>query len=302
MFGYVTPCKMELKLKDYEKFKAYYCGLCKAIKINYGSLPRLTLNYDMTFTAILLSSLKYDEDTSGVKFVKGTCIIHPIKKRLFVADCNSLDYAAFLNVTLAYFKLLDNFSDDRNIFSKVLSIFLKGYMSKTKEPLKVNIQIINNKLSELSKKENSPRDLSLDELAHPFAELTSILFTAYRSGSSFEKELGDLGYNLGKWIYIIDALDDLRKDMKDNKFNAINAVYNLNSLPYESLYEMIKDRIAFLLSSYGEQTFTLLKKLPLKSNQALLENILQYGLMEKIDKVFMRSEFKHEKSLWSIRY
>lgn len=82
MFGYVIPYKMELKIKDYEKIKAYYCGLCRNIKYNFGNIPRITLNYDTTFLAILLDSFNNNEE----KYIKKNCVLHPIKKRIFLID------------------------------------------------------------------------------------------------------------------------------------------------------------------------------------------------------------------------
>lgn len=79
MFGYVTPCKMELKIKEYEKFRAYYCGLCKTIKKRLWWIARITINYDMTFLGILLDSLEDNKNT----FTKVHCIIHPIKKKSY---------------------------------------------------------------------------------------------------------------------------------------------------------------------------------------------------------------------------
>ena len=103
MFGYVLPCKMELKMKDYEIFRSYYCGLCIAIKNNYGNLPRLVLNYYMTFLAILLDALNSDDRS----VVNNTCIAHPIKKRTKIINNEAINYGAFANVVLAYYKLRD---------------------------------------------------------------------------------------------------------------------------------------------------------------------------------------------------
>ena len=127
MFGYVTPCKMEMKIKDYEKFKAYYCGLCNSIKNNFGNVPRLTLNFDMTFLAILLDSLSENK----YNFIKFKCFIHPLKKRIMINNNEAIDYAAFCNVTLAYYKLMDDVYDNKTIKSKVFSMFLKNYLSKS---------------------------------------------------------------------------------------------------------------------------------------------------------------------------
>src|SRR5690242_13659370 len=126
MFGYVTPCKMELKIKDYEKFKSYYCGLCKSIKINIGNIPRAALNYDMTFLAILLDSL----DNSKSIYTKQRCAIHPLRKKVILKDNDYLSYAAFCNVILSYYKLLDNINDDNSIKSKIFSLFFKNYLKK----------------------------------------------------------------------------------------------------------------------------------------------------------------------------
>lgn len=293
MFGYVTACKMELKIKDFEKYKAYYCGVCKAIKINFGNLPRLTLNYDMTFLAILLDSF----EISSCKYARQRCIIHPIKKRIVIIDNSSLDYAAFCNVALVYYKLLDNVKDDNSAKSKLYSFFLKNYLEDDKIELKPTMLFIEKSLNDLSLLEVDPKEKSLDEFCHPFAELTAFIISSFYKEQVFYEELYKLGYNLGKWIYLIDALDDLPKDMKEKKFNAIDKSFNGENLPYEEFYKNIENRIDFVLVACAAQCHKSLMELPIKKNLDLLDNILKYGLMEKMDKVFKRSECKNEKSL-----
>ena len=95
-----------------------------------------------------------------------------------------------------------------------------------------------------------------------------------------------LGYNLGKWIYIIDAYDDLEKDMKSNSFNAINSLLNIEKLDFKSFSVLIKPRIDFILSTCAQQCLKYLNNLPLIKNEDILYNILELGLMEKMDKVF----------------
>jgi hypothetical protein len=108
---------------------------------------------------------------------------------------------------------------------------------------------------------------------------------------NYEK-IYNLGYNLGRWIYIIDAFDDLEKDIKENKFNAINSVMN---------GEKIEDRINFVLTSYGRECAETLDTLPLYKNQDILYNIFTFGLLEKMDRVFLKKkndkEEKNEKSI-----
>ncbi|WP_125153385.1 DUF5685 family protein [Clostridium rectalis] len=294
MFGYVTPCKMELKIKDYEKFKAYYCGLCKSIKINYGNIPRATLNYDMTFLAILLDSL----NNHKCCYEKQHCLVHPMRKKVILLENSSLKYAAFCNTTLSYYKLLDNVNDDNSIKSKLFSILLGKYINKSMLNFKVHAEYIEKKLTELYNLENNNHCISLDSISDPFADLTGYIISSYiKKDASLKKDLYNLGYNLGKWIYIIDAFDDLEKDLKNKKFNPLNVLFNENNLSYNELYEKIYMRINFTLTNCARHCLLYLQKLDIKKNKELLYNILQYGLMEKMDKVFKRSEIHHDKSL-----
>ena len=293
MFGYVTACKMELKIKDFEKYKAYYCGVCKAIKNNFGNLPRLTLNYDMTFLAILLDSF----EEASCKYVRQSCITHPVKKRIVIIDNVSLDYAAFCNVALVYYKLLDNVKDDNSAKSKVYSLFLKNYLKGSKTDLNETKLFIEKSLNDLSLLESNPKGKGIDEFCHPFAELTAYIISSFYKEQVFYEDLHRLGYNLGKWIYLIDALDDLEKDMKEKKFNAIDKSFNVENLSYQEFYKIIENRIDFVLVACAAQCDNSLKELPIKKNSNLLYNILEYGLMEKMDKVFKRSECNNEKSL-----
>jgi hypothetical protein len=308
MFGYVTPCKMEMKIKDYEKFKAYYCGLCNSIKNNFGNVPRLTLNFDMTFLAVLLDSLSENK----CNFTEFSCFVHPLKKKVMINNNLALDYAAFCNTTLAYYKLVDDVQDNKTVKSKVFSIFLKNYLSKVPIEYKDVMTYIEKKLFLLNTLEATPRDigtdeqLSLDELSHVFADLTGFIISFYYKDASFKEDLYWLGYNLGKWIYIIDAYDDLEKDLKSDSFNAINSLLNAESLDFNSFSKLIKPRIDFILTTCADQCLKYLNRLPLIKNEDILYNILELGLMEKMDKVFNKKcnvdclkgvEYKDEKSL-----
>ncbi|MBW9150791.1 DUF5685 family protein [Clostridium estertheticum] len=294
MFGYVTPCKMEMKIKDYEIFKAYYCGLCNSIKNDFGNLPRLTLNFDMTFLAVLLDSLS----ESKYNFVKFKCLIHPLKKRLMINNNKALDYAAFCNVTLAYYKLMDDVQDNKTMKSKIYSIFLKTYLPKAELSYTDVMEYTKDKLLLLNTLEANHNDIGIDEhlsideqlsidgLSHVFADLTGFIISFYYKESSFKDDLYWLGYNLGKWIYIIDAYDDLEKDIKSNSFNAINSLLNTDNLDFESFSVLIKPRIDFILATCASSCLKYLNNLPLIKNEDILCNILELGLMEKMDKVF----------------
>lgn len=281
MFGYVMPCKPELKIKDYEKFKSYYCGLCLSIKKNYGNLPRLVLNYDMTFLAVLLDSISDEK----CKVHLGRCMFHPMQKKYFIVQNAAIDYAAFCNIALTYYKLLDDVYDENSKASKVKSILLKSYFNKFPKKLKDNTNYIKKSLLELSKLEKSSSKLNIDELSHPFADLTGFIISKYIEDITLSSVLYSLGYNLGKWIYIIDAYDDLKNDMEKNKFNALNVSMNENNLPYDEFLSMIKPKVSFILGLCGKSCLDSLKKLPMQTNVDILYNILQYGLLSKMEKL-----------------
>ena len=293
MFGYVTACKMELKMKDFEKYKAYYCGVCKSIKKSFGNLPRMVLNYDMTFLAILLDSLQ----DKPCNFESKHCIVHPFRKRLFIIESPALDYAAFCNVALVYYKLLDNVNDDNSLKGKFYSFFLKHYLKDSEIKYASAMVFIEKNLKILNSLEANPKKTTLDEFSHPFAELTAFIISSFYSENKNYNSLYKLGYNLGKWIYIIDALDDLEMDIKGGKFNAINSSFNMEALPYESFLKEIEARIDFVLVACASECAKSLNEISLKKNIDLLNNILQFGLMEKMDTVFKRRECKNGKSV-----
>lgn len=293
MFGYVMPYKLELKIKDYEMFKAYYCGLCLAIKENFSNLCRLSLNYDMTFLGILMDSLSEDKNSYEVS----RCIAHPFKKKPKVISNKALNYAAFCNVALVYYKLLDDYTDDKAINKKLLSLYLKKFIEKENLELKPLLENMEKNITKLTELENSSEYVSIDELSHSFADLTGFLISFYYKDKEFNEALYKLGYNLGRWIYIIDAYDDLEDDLKKQKFNAINKAFNSEGLSFEELIETQRDRIEFNLMMSASTTVDALNNLPLEKNGDLLFNILQFGLMNKIESIKSRSDKKDEKSI-----
>ena len=291
MFGYVTPCKMELKIKDYEIFKAYYCGVCKSIKSNYGNIPRISLNYDMTFLAILIDAL-LDEP---LELNPERCPVHPIKKRLYVRNNSSVDYASKLNITLTHYKFLDDLNDEKAFKYNILYSISNLYIKKNPLYLKDVENQIKASLEKLSNQEKDLIENNIDSISDTFADLTGILLTSYNfKDKSFIEDLYWLGYNLGKWIYLIDAIDDLKDDMKNNKFNPINHCFNENNLEFLEFYSLIKDRVEFILIYCASQCLDIFYKLPIKKNKDLIENILKYGLMEKMDKVFYPEKYNKD--------
>lgn len=287
MFGYITPVTDELKVKNFEVFKSYYCGLCFAIKDKFGNLPRYSLNYDATFFAIILDALSLDETITLEK----TCIKHPLNKRNYIGYNSALDYAADLNLALVYYKLKDDILDDSDIKSSFLLKILSPYYKQIR--YKNLDMIINSSLEELHVLENNKKTISIDEISHPFGHIMGSVFKncpfeINNDSSKVRDSLYNFGYTLGKWIYLIDALDDLKKDMEDSCFNPIEHVYNKEKLPYDKFINNIKEDMDFTLMSLAVHCSDTLKELPIKKNKEIIENVINLGLLNK----YMHISFK----------
>ncbi|MDO5039197.1 DUF5685 family protein [Clostridium sp.] len=282
MFGYVTPLKPELKIREYNQFKSYYCGVCLSIKNLYGNIPRVSLNYDMTFLALLLDGLMNEKLDLKLK----RCMAHPTKKKPILLNNTALNYAATMNVALVYYKLLDDVYDDNSLKSKFFLNIMKPYHKKfTSSIKKINLSIEEN-LKYLTKLENDRNFVSIDEICDPFSKIVGIILKEFpykfkEDSLTLRENLYTFGYSLGKWIYLIDALDDLEKDMKDKKFNPINFLYNKTNLTYDELLKEIKKRIEFSIFNSAYTCREILSKLPLNKNREILENIIDLGMMDK---------------------
>lgn len=296
MFGYVTPLKDELKIREYEEFKSYYCGLCFHIKKHFGNLPRMILNYDMTFLALLLDSLNPIETFPTAK----VCMTNPIKKKPVLLDNQALFYAAAMNVALVYFKLLDDELDDHSLKSKALATFLKPYKNKFPASMNDIYTIIETNLNKLNVLEESKNFSCIDEIADPFSLIVGHIFKDYpfeivEDTQDTREHLFQFGYSLGKWIYIIDAMDDLKKDMEKHKFNPLDFLYNKDNLSFEELLPKIKERVSFTLLNCGFSVKEQLKLLPLQRNEAILYNIISLGMMDQYTKVMHNCACKNKK-------
>lgn len=241
MFGYVTVLKDELKIKDYTTYRAYYCGLCHQIGKSHNQLSRLGLNYDLTALAIILDSLS-DKPT---EFYKAGCIKKFGKRPTKCSDEN-LKYAADMNVLLAYFKLLDDIKDNRSIKALVgiIPFALRAKRLKKKYPKlyeKVKVS-----LERLSFLEKANCDV-IDKVAHESAVLTQAIFEEH------EPLLASLGYSLGRFVYIIDAYDDMEDDYKNKNYNPAVLQYSYNGTMTEEIRKNISDNLYFTLFDVSEQ-------------------------------------------------
>ncbi|WP_297639289.1 DUF5685 family protein [uncultured Clostridium sp.] len=291
MFGYVTPLKPELKIREYNQFRAYYCGLCLSIKKQFGNIPRLALNYDMTFLSLFLDGLIPEKEQGELL----RCFVHPVKKKPTAVNNPAVDYAANMNVSLFYYKLLDDVNDEKSLKSKTSVLFLSPYQKRFSSKINVINKKIETSLKELSALEKNLSFQSLDDISHPFAEIVGNILMMYPNtlrDDSFDlrEDLYSFGYALGKWIYLIDAFDDLEDDIEKKKFNPINILFNKDNLTYNELIEQIKDRLEFNIINCACTCREYFYKLPLKRNNDIIKNIIELGMMDRFVKILNKKK------------
>lgn len=219
MFGYVRPFRPELKCKDYDLYKATYCGLCRCLRRRYGLIAPMFLNFDFTFLALLLW-----EPEETFTPCRGRCHGNPLRKLPMCPDSEALDLAADESVILAWWKLRDSVRDDGffgGLPARTLSVLLGPAYRKAARRRPEFDRTVRTCLEELTalEKENCP---SLDRTADTFARL---LRGAAPGDGERRRVLEQLLYHLGRWIYLADARDDLEEDKLSGRYNPVAARY-----------------------------------------------------------------------------
>lgn len=266
MFGYVNINKQELKVKEYYKYKAYYCGLCHQLKKRYGRFGQMTLTYDMTFLIIVLTSLYESQVTQARK----RCLAHPTSKHWIITNEIS-DYAADMNIALTYHKLKDDWSDDKSILGLSGARILKRRYHKVEKKYQRQCEKIKECLQRLNELERE-QEQNLDVICRPFGELMAELFVYQKD--QWEESLKNVGFYLGKFIYILDAYDDLEDDRKKGNYNPLKSIANK-----ETFEEDIKEILTMMMAECTKA----FEKLPLVWDVELLRNILYAGVWKKYE-------------------
>ena len=275
MFGYVKGDTPNMYVKDTVLYKALYCGLCKGIGKTCGTKARFALSYDLAF----LSALIHNVRGIDVKVEKQHCVIHPVVKRPIASVTDLTERIAVLNVILAYYKAEDAVADKEN--GKFKKAIFKSSYKKAKKREPVFDKIVKNRYEELRKIEKSNSD-SIDISADPFGNMMKDLVKEL-SEEDYTEELGQIAYNLGKWVYLIDAIDDYDKDLKKKSFNVFVNAYKLNSK--KELIESKKNEIIAYLTPAIMTIGNLSTRIKYKFNHDLCDNVLQRGLITETKRI-----------------
>ena len=260
MFGLVRPYMNDLTEEEKARYKAVYCGLCRALNEKYGLAGRMGLNYDMTFLIILLDSLYEPQEQTKDAF----CPPHPVKKHRETKS-EFTDYAADMTVALTYYKALDDWMDEGSKTGKVYSGLLKRSYQQVKERWPRQCEAIEKSLDalhEVEKDEAAQPERAADLSGRMLADIFAV------KEDFFQRQMAGLGYFLGKFIYMMDAAIDYEDDRKKGCYNPLNG---MNVTPEEAL--------EILRQPMGQAAVTF-EALPLIQDANLMRNILYSGVWQ----------------------
>ena len=268
MFGYITINKPEIKFKEFDIYHAYYCGFCRILKKEYGLSGQATLTYDLTFLIMLLSGLYEPEE----KIDETHCIVHPIVKQSTRIN-KFTEYAADMNVLLAYYKCKDDWHDEHK-FSKLLySELLVKAVHKAEKKYPQKAAFIKDGLRRINECEESGEQ-NVDKIAGLFGEIFAEIF-CYEE-DDWASALRKIGFFLGKFIYILDACDDIEKDMKKGTYNPFKVIWQKNPEDFDTY-------CSELLTMMISECCKAFELLPIIENVTILRNILYSGVWVKYE-------------------
>lgn len=259
MFGYITTNPEALSKEEKDRYRKYYCGLCHQLNTQYGSIGRATLSYDMTFLAMLFSSLYELKETQS----NWHCFRHPIKQHPYV-ETPATAYAADMNIILTYYQCLDNWNDDHNLVARGNSRLLEKHLARIIDLNPRQCRAIADNLQHLGEMERV-NELNPDLPANCFGELMGALFVWRQD--EYTDTLRHLGAALGRFIYLLDSVNDLKSDIKKQRYNPLVAQIETDFTP------MLTIMMAECTAEF--------EKLPIRRDRHILQNILYSGVWQK---------------------
>lgn len=267
MFGYIVADKNGLTADQLERYRSWYCGLCRALRVRSGQFSRLTLNYDMTFLIMLLSSLYEPEHSGGWE----RCGIHPVHRHCFFYN-RYTEYAADMNLALAYHNCLDDYADEGSFLKLGYAKLLQARYNILLEQYPRQCGAMEQQLRLLKEAETSG-EYAPDRAANSFGALMGELFV-FDPEDFWAPALRRTGETLGRFIYMLDACVDLEKDKRRGRYNPLLR-------PDGS--HMERGEMAELLTVLIGECVREFARLPLVQDVEILENILFTGVWQRFN-------------------
>ena len=281
MFGYVRASAPELKVKELTRYKAYYCGVCKAMG-EYTFWGRGLLSFDLAFYALLI------DFRAEAEIFPRVCL--PKLKKTPCAQGEALRYAAALNVLLAAGKVRDDI-DDGEAIKKAVAFLLHSAEKRAESQAETAANIISLHLAQLRRLEQEQCD-RIDIAADAFASMCAKLCVCapcVKEETTLKRVIENIGYHVARWVYLIDAYDDIEHDAKKGCYNPIALEARRRQIVSDELASWIKET---LFASLHDAVLAV-NLLPEGFNKPILHNIVAFGLYDKTNEIMKKKEFNH---------
>ena len=276
MFGYIRPMIPELKVSEHNFYKSIYCGLCYDLNKRFGKSSTFLLNYDFVFLSLLKLSLSDDTVTVEQK----RCVVNKLNKKQMLIDHCFENISPIYILALRY-KFKDNLMD-KGFKDKVIANIYKPLNSLHYKKVPDSFSEIDDSFQKLmtsqTEVENNLSN-SFDRASDPSATNLQFVFSQLSSDVTTQKVLARMGYFIGRWVYLIDALDDLDDDLKKGNYNTLIQKYNITTLDKEIFEKIWLDYEPVLNLTIGE-IVSCYNLLPVKQFKPILDNIIFLGLTQ----------------------
>lgn len=278
MYGYVVPVKDKLNIADFTLYRAFYCGICKATGKLYGQLPRFTTNYDIVFLSVLLTDYCKHE----VSFENKGCVCNPFKKKTTVCLNALLEKIVATNIILSYYKASDDVLDE-GAKKRFARLMLKRAFKKAKAQMPKIDEIVGAQYARLRKMEVEKVN-GIDRVADCFSVLLMDVARELLGGCEDEKLLR-LCYNVGKFVYLVDALDDTTEDFKKGRYNPLITQMGNFINRKQFIADNLTD-LKFMFSSCVNRAIECFNGMVFTGANDLLANVVRVGLRSKVEEIF----------------
>ena len=278
MFGYVVVDKEKLTPQENALYRAFYCGTCKTIKQEYGNLARVCTTYDITFFSIL----SHDCLNYPVQLTNESCIANPFQKKLIVKDNPLMRKICAISVLLVYYKLQDDIIDGKKS-RKILNTLFAKQVNKAKTIFPEADAIISKYYEKLRELEIANESI-IDKVCDCFGLMLKELFLLVNPDR--DDNLYSLAYNVGRYIYLIDAVDDLEDDAKSGNYNPFIAAYG-KEMSFEDFMKKHGSEVEFAVYGTVNKAICAFNDRQYNQSYLLLKNIVHYGLKRRADDVFL---------------
>ena len=277
MLGVMTIRKDELKFREFDRYQGFYCGLCRAIGRRCGGVCRMALSFEMTFAAMLLTAL-YETQTSEEKH---RCGFHPVHRRLTLGN-EAIDYCADLSAIVSYYDMLDGWEDERRVDRLAESRLLKTAALRAGEALPRQRQAVERYVAALHEVERR-NEANLDAAANLTGELMAELMVMRED--VYARDLREMGFYLGKFIYLCDSYEDIERDRKKGSYNPLLSRSEDPDFA-ANCEQMLGDMMARATQAF--------ERLPILQDAEIMRNILYSGVWLRFENATERRKAKKE--------